>query len=137
MIYEGKTSKRKIGGTNASCIDNHGCFKGPMTTTLLQKIASNNIQSVKVPSNLTHIYQPFDVTVNDATKQFMKRKFEDWYPGQIVTEMNKGTDVEEIDVQMKLFVMKPLHVSWLLELYNYMTLRTGYERCMKGKEWNL
>ena len=86
-------------------------FKGQMTTPVLQKIASNNIQLVKVPPNLTHIYQPLDVTVNGAAKQFMKRKFVDWCARQIVTEMNKGTDVEEIDVPVKLSVMKPLHAS--------------------------
>ena len=52
-------------------------FKGQMTTSVLQKVASNNIQLVKLPTNLTHIYQPLDVTVNSAAKQFMKRKFVD------------------------------------------------------------
>ena len=66
-------------------------FKRQMSTPFLQKIASNNIQLVKVPPNLTHIYQPLDVTVNCAAKQFIKRKFVDWHVGQIVTEKKKGT----------------------------------------------
>lgn len=91
-------------------------FNRQTSTPFLQKITSNNIQFVKVPPNLTHIYQPLDVTVNCAAKQFIKRKFVDWHVGQIVTEKKKGTNVEEIDVHMKLPVMKPLHTSWLIEL---------------------
>ena len=66
----------------------------------------------------------------------MKRKFVDWYARQIVTEINKARDVEEIDVPMKLSIMKPLHASWLMELYNYMTLSAGRNVCMKGLEKN-
>ena len=71
-----------------------------------------------------------------TAKQFMKRKFVDWYARQIVTEINKARDVEEIDVPMKLSIMKPLHASWLMELYNYMTLSAGRDVCMKGLEKN-
>ena len=50
--------------------------------------------------------------------------------------MNKGTDIEQIDVQIKLPVMKLLHLVWLIELYNYVKLSAGREACMK-KKWNL
>ena len=69
-------------------------FIGQRTTPVFQKIASNNIQLVKVPPNLRHTYQPLDVTVNGIAKQFLKTKFVDWYTRQIFTERNKGTDVE-------------------------------------------
>ena len=39
---------------------------------------------------------------------------------------------------MNLSVMKPLHASWLIEFYNYMTLSAGHEVYEKmGKAWNL
>ena len=47
--------------------------------------------------------------------------------------MNKGTDIEQIDVQIKLPVMKLLHLVWLIELYNYVKLSAGREACMKKK----
>ena len=93
-------------------------FKGQMTTPVLQKIASSNIQLVKNAPNLTCTYQPLDVTVNGAAKQSMKRKFVGWYARKIVTKMNKDRDVEQIDFQMNLSVMNPLHASRLIELYN-------------------
>ena len=43
-------------------------FKAQITTPVLQKFAPNTIQSIKVPPNLIHIYQPFDVTMNGAAK---------------------------------------------------------------------
>ena len=109
-------------------------FKGHMTTLVVQKIALNNNQLVKAPPNLTYIYQPLDVTANGAAKQFMKRKFVDWYSRQIVTKMNKGADAEEIDLQMKLSLLESLHASWLIELYNCFTSNAGREVCMKGWE---
>ena len=107
-------------------------FRGQMTNSVIEKLASNNIQLVKVPANLTHIYQPLDATVNGAAKQFMKKKFVGWYAKQIVTEMNKGTAVENIDVKMKLSIMKPLHAYWLIQLYDFMTSSAGREICVNG-----
>ena len=46
--------------------------------------------------------------------------------------MNDGTAVENIDIKMKLSVMKPLHASWIIELYNYMTSGAGREVCING-----
>ena len=70
--------------------------------------------------------------MNDAAKNFLKRKFVDWYARQLVSEMNQGTDVKGIDVQIKLAIMKPSHASWLIKLYNCMTSTAGPEPCMKG-----
>ena len=47
-------------------------FKGQMTTPVIDKLVENNILLVKVPPNLTHIYQPLDVAVNGTAKQSMK-----------------------------------------------------------------
>ena len=111
-------------------------FEGQMASPVLQKIASNNIQLVKVTSNLTHIYQPLDFTVNSAAKQFMKRMFVGWYARKIVPKTNKDTDVEKIDVPMRLSVMDPLHASCFIGLYNYIASVAGCEVCMKGGENN-
>ena len=81
-------------------------------------------------SYLTHIYQPLDVAVNGTAKQFMKRKFIDWYAKQIVNTIDDGTAVENIDIKMKLSVMNPLHASWIIDLYNYMTSSAGREVCI-------
>ena len=44
-----------------------------MNTPVLQKISSNNIQLVKVPPNLTHIYQPLDSIYSEWSRQAVYR----------------------------------------------------------------
>ena len=41
-------------------------------------IADANILLAKVPSNMTHLFQPLDFTVNSWAKNFMREKFADW-----------------------------------------------------------
>ena len=45
-------------------------------------------------------------------------------------------EIEEIDVQRKSSVVKSLHASWLIKLYNYMTWSARREVCMKGWQNN-
>ena len=61
-------------------------FTGGMTELVFEKLAWSNIQIVKVPFHLTHIYKPTDVRIDGVIKQFMKTKFVIWYATQIVTE---------------------------------------------------
>ena len=50
-------------------------FCGPMTKKVLEKSKCNKIFLVRVLANLTHIFQPLDLTVNSHFKQYMKEKF--------------------------------------------------------------
>ena len=55
----------------------------------------------------------------------MKKKFALWYADQVKSELDKGKNIEEIDISMKLSILKPLHAKWLIDLYNYMTSPDG------------
>ena len=50
-------------------------FSGQMTDPVMQKLKENFIKVVKVPANMTNLFQPLDLTVNGSAKAFMKRKF--------------------------------------------------------------
>ena len=50
-------------------------FKGQTTARVLSKLACLNIVVVSVPANMTHFFQPLDLTVNGEAKRFMKDKF--------------------------------------------------------------
>ena len=39
--------------------------------------------------------------------------------------MNAGIPLEEVDVQLQLLVMEPVHAHWMVELYNHMTTGEG------------
>ena len=52
-------------------------FTGQMTDPIMKKLQENNISNVRVPANMTNLFQPLDLTVNGSAKAFMKRKFTD------------------------------------------------------------
>lgn len=50
-----------------------------MIESVIKKIGKNSIRLVKVPTNMTKLIQPLDLTVNGVTKAFWKRKITEWY----------------------------------------------------------
>ena len=73
-------------------------FRGQMTqvTSLL---AEKNILFVKVPNNMTRIFQSPDLSVNGWAKQWMRKKFAAWYAEKIREELDKGLELESIEVK--------------------------------------
>ena len=109
-------------------------FRGQMTDPVFQKLDDNNTKLRKVPANMTYLYQPLDAqaSVNGESKKFMKQKFTNWYSSEVLKEMDKGKEVDAIEIKLKLSVMKPLHATWLIDLYNHLTSPEGQEICIKG-----
>ena len=93
-------------------------FKGQTTSTVLKLLQSNDLMYIIVPPNCTDRLQPLDVSVNRAAKQFLRRKFENWYADCIVAQENTGKDIEPVD--MKLSIVKPIAARWMIDLYNYL-----------------
>ena len=50
-------------------------FKGQVTDKVLKKLDSLNIEYVPVPANMTHFFQPLNLTVNRAAKHFMRNEY--------------------------------------------------------------
>ena len=48
----------------------------------------------------------------------MKDKFELWYENKVKKQLDEGTEVYEIDILLKLSILKPIHGRWLLGLYD-------------------
>ena len=107
-------------------------FKGQTTNAVLKLIEDNNCIGVFVPANLTHYFQPLDLTVNGPAKKFLKSKFEEWYARNIEAQLNSGIDVYSVEVSRKLSTIKPLHAHWLIGLYDHM--RNNPEMIKKGFE---
>lgn len=102
-------------------------FRGQMTEDVLNTLKENNILLVRVPANMTHLFQPLDLTVNGNFKSFMRKRFSEWYSKQILQQLEKGSDVGGVKVDVKLSVIKPLHAKWLSEFYNYINSPDGQE----------
>ena len=59
-------------------------FRGQMTENVLTVLKDNNTLQVRVSTNMAHIFQPLDLTVNLTFKTFMRKKFSVWYIRQMV-----------------------------------------------------
>lgn len=111
-------------------------FRGQKTEKVLSKLASLNIVVVSVPANMTHFFQPLDLTVNGEAKRFMKDKFTTWYSEEVQKQITPGNgDANgEVNVDLRLTALKPLHASWLVDLYNHLGSDIGRRHIAKGWE---
>ena len=103
-----------------------------MTVSVTEKLAENFIKYVKVPANMTSLFQPLDLTVNGSAKAFMKKKITEWYSLEVTKQLDNDKSTEEIEVKLLLSKLKPFHVSWLIDLYNHFTSQAGREVVANG-----
>ena len=108
-------------------------FKGQMTDTVKSKLASLSIKLVAVPANMTHFFQPLDLTVNGAAKKLARKEFIKYYSTVVQQQLQSGKSLEEIEVDLRMSVIKPLHAQWLVNMYTYFTSAShGREIILKG-----
>ena len=74
---------------------------------------------------MTHLFQPFDLTVNKVAKDFTKKKFSEWFSRQISTGLGNGQELEDIEIGYRLSVLKPLYATWLISFYDYISSPEG------------
>ena len=70
---------------------------------------------------MTHLFEPLDLTVNECCTKFMKNEFAKWYMRQVDNTLQFGTKLEDISIDFRLSVIKPLNVKWLVEYYNHIS----------------
>jgi len=124
--------RKKLNNPKQAALLIFDVFRGQITEEVTELLKKHNIFLVLVPSNMTHIFQPLDLTVNHHCKQFMRNLFTEWYSKQIEKELSLNKEIEDINVQLKLTTIKPLHASWLLQFYNHITSSDGREVVLNG-----
>ena len=107
-------------------------FRGQITDDVTNRLKEKNIHVVLVPNNMTHLFQPLDLTVNKHCKLFLKNCFSKWYSQQIENQLAVGKKMEEIEIKFKLTTIKPLHAKWVVEFYNEMTAESGSKIIVNG-----
>ena len=65
-------------------------FKGQWTPRVKNLVTENHGKMVPIPGNMTHIFQPLDVSVNRSCKAFFKTSAQQWYADQVSTQVNEG-----------------------------------------------
>ena len=84
-------------------------FSGQITSAVLDCFKDNKIEVVCIPLNTTYLLQPLDLTVNGYAKKFTSRKFSEWYSFQIMKQLDDGKELHDINIDLKLSKLKPLH----------------------------
>ena len=67
-----KTERERLGLETQPALLIYDVFRGQTTDKFLNVLKDNNILSTKIPPNMTHVFQPLDLTVNKFAKDFMK-----------------------------------------------------------------
>ena len=58
-------------------------FKAHKTEMVLHLMEQTSCEVVFVPANMTHHFQPLDLTINGVAKKFLTTKCEEWYAKDI------------------------------------------------------
>ena len=89
-----------------------------MGQEFLSAMRENDVLVAFVPANCTDRLQQMDLSVQKAVKDRLKDKFNDWYSSQIVKQLDKGTDVEDLEpVNLKMSAIKPLRAGWMVDVW--------------------
>ena len=107
-------------------------FRGQLKKSVLKLLDYNNFVVTFVPVSMTYLYQPLDLTVNGYDKKFSKKKFNEWYANQVIQQLDEGKNLYEIEIKLRLSMLKLLHKQWLTDLYNLMTSAEGKNIVLKG-----
>ena len=81
---------------------------------------------------LPKYYQPLDLTVNRYAKHYFKSEFNEWYLQQASSQLACGINLEDIEVNLKLSLIKPIHAAWVVDFCNHMTTANGVETITSG-----
>ena len=71
------------------------------------------------------MFQLLDLTVNKVAKDFTKKKFSEWFSRQVSIGLEKVQELEDIKINYHLKVLKPLHPTWLISFYDYISSPEG------------
>ena len=74
-----------------------------------------------------------DLTVNREAKKFMKDQITSWYSAQIQSQLGSGMVLDDVDVDLRLSVLKPIHATWIVSMYNQLSSSEG--RQSTAKKW--
>ena len=89
-------------------------FQAHRCDSVLGKLHHHHIYQVFVPAGCTRELQPLNVSVNEEFKAAIKANFSRWYANEVKEELDQGINIQDLKVDLKASVVKPLHANWLM-----------------------
>ena len=108
-------------------------FRGQKTEAITSLLQEQKILNEYVPNNIPDYFQVPDLMVNKWVKDFMKQKFNEWFATQLRIELESGKELEDITIKFLLSTVKLLHIWWLIDCYNQLTLSQVKENILAGQ----
>ena len=106
-------------------------FRVEITNKVIDLLDENKIFVCKVPPKMTNLVQPQDFMLNKSAKDFTKQKFVNQFQDELIKVWERRQNLDDIEIQYQLSVLKALCDRWLIDLYNYMTTEVG-KQIMNG-----
>jgi hypothetical protein len=116
-------SRREMVGDKPALVimDN---FKGQVTTKINDLLEANDIHVCLLPPNTTDVLQPMDISVNKPAKDYLKRKFEEWYSDKVTEQLVDKDDIESVEIEpidLRLAAVRERSAKWLVGMANYIS----------------
>lgn len=64
--------------------------------------------------------QLMDLSVNKPLKDVMKKQFSEWYAARFKEQVDRGTEIEQIKIDLKMSSVKPLSCGWFLATVDHL-----------------
>ena len=81
---------------------------------------------------MTLAFQVLDLTVNKSVKDIMMDKFNRWFTETLIKELDARKFLDEISIKFKLATRKPLHVKWVINVFNQLSSFEGKKVILAG-----
>ena len=95
-------------------------FKGQWTPAVKKKWLIWTEKLVPVPNNMINNFQTLNLTGNWSGKAHLRKSTQKWVSSEVQRQLEKGKQPENIKIDTRLSVTKPLHTKWITSSYDYM-----------------
>ena len=73
-----------------------------------------------------------DLSVNDAVKDFLRKKFQIWYSQELERLYRETVPGHFTPVDLRMSILKPLGAEWLFNVYQYLLSNTRSSLAKNG-----
>ena len=71
-------------------------------------------------NNHTNLFEPSDISLKKSAKCFIANKYQDWSAEKVLQQLNRGVAAHDVEVDVNLSIMKPLHAEWIIKMYDHL-----------------